>query len=90
MEGEVAAVERKLVDVQVSASEEIRRLKRYIDESDALLQEFIDDASYVDISDVRSAHKLYKCGQCETSKGAQHAVECVVGKAEAFLRHWEA
>lgn len=55
-----------------------------------LLQEFVDDAGYTDIGDKGSALRLFKCSQCETSKGAQHSPSCVVGRAEALLRHMEA
>lgn len=90
---DLAVPERERENLCACASTEIKRLLRLIDEREALLQEFVDDVSYAPAGQSLGFHdnRTYCCG-CHSlrAKVTSHAPGCVVGKAEALLRHTEA
>lgn len=70
---------------------EIHALDLRVEELESLVSEFVDDASYgpvaagtVDTVSCRS------CAAVKIGRACPHEAACVVGKAEALLRHLEA
>ena len=78
---------RELENLCAAAISEINKLLSLLTEREDILQEFVDDAAYVRDSRVGD---VSVCVQCDGVKANRHKDGCVVGKAEALLRHMEA
>ena len=85
---DIALPTRELENLCATAIRTIKQLERYRDETENLLQEFVDDASY-SINHSGRGTALPQCNQCGSCKTTPHTTSCVVGKAEALLRHLE-
>jgi len=66
---------------------EIKRFQRLVEERENLLYEFLDDVAYR--RDSKESDYPF-CTQCGSTKANPHNPGCLVGNAEALLRHTEA